>query len=107
VPQRGKTPLHSAAEGGSEAVVGALLMAGADKDAKDEVKGGQGAGRVRGVSVWFAVILFGLVWNGTISSRCVLYDSMLLLPSEIESDLYGVIASSCLTHSTFSVAIFV
>ena len=46
VPQRGKTPLHSAADYGSEAVVGALLKAGVDKEAKDEVKGG----RVQGES---------------------------------------------------------
>ena len=94
VPQRGLTPLHSAAgtpwpRRGHEAVVGALLMAGADKDAKDEVKGGQGAGRVGGVSVWFAVILLGLIWNGMISSKCVLYDSILLLPSEIKCNFLG------------------
>ena len=44
--QNGKTPLHEAAGRGSEAVVGALLVAGADKDAKDEVWGG----RVQGES---------------------------------------------------------
>ena len=37
--QHGKTPLHLAAANGSEAVVGALLMAGADKDAKKKVGG--------------------------------------------------------------------
>ena len=44
--QHGKTPLHLAADDGSEAVVVALLVAGADKDAKDEVRGG----RVQGES---------------------------------------------------------
>jgi len=44
--QHGRTPLHFAADYGSEAVVGTLLVAGADKDAKDEVSGG----RVQGES---------------------------------------------------------
>ena len=44
--QNGRTPLHLAAEEGHAAVVGALLAAEADKDAKDEVRGG----RVQGES---------------------------------------------------------
>ena len=40
VPQRGRTPLHLAAYYGHAAVVGALLAAKADKEAKDQVKGG-------------------------------------------------------------------
>ena len=38
--QDGKSPLHSAARHGNEAIAGALLKAGVDKDAKDKVKGG-------------------------------------------------------------------
>ena len=45
--QDGGTPLHSAAWMGHEAFVGALLMAGADKEAK-EVRGGRVQGEVRG-----------------------------------------------------------
>jgi hypothetical protein len=50
MPQSGTTPLHMAAEEGHAAVVGALLAAKADKEAKDQVRGGgmqgeSGAGR--------------------------------------------------------------
>lgn len=38
--QRGKTPLLLSALSGCEAVVDVLLAAGADTDAKDEVRGG-------------------------------------------------------------------
>ena len=38
--QDGTTPLMFAAKKGHEAIVGALLKAGADKDAKDEVRRG-------------------------------------------------------------------
>ena len=50
--------LHSAAGKGLKAIVGALLVTGADKEAKDEVKGGGGPGRVGAGSVWF--VLFWL-----------------------------------------------
>ena len=63
VPQGGKTPLHWSARRGNGAVVGALLEAGADKEAEDKVTGGQGAGRVGGGSVWFVGFLFWFVWN--------------------------------------------
>ena len=40
VPQDERTPVHVAANQGHAAVVGALLAAKADKEAKDQVKGG-------------------------------------------------------------------
>jgi len=40
VPQRGQTPLHAAAQRGHEAIVRALLKAGADKETKTPVGGG-------------------------------------------------------------------
>ena len=40
VPQNGETPLHLAAVSGHEAIVGAILKAGTDKDAKDQVRRG-------------------------------------------------------------------
>ena len=49
----GKTPLHLAAQEGQAAIVAALLAAGADKDAKDEV-------RWRGCRVSRG--RFGVVW---------------------------------------------
>ena len=55
VPQFEKTPLHLAAEDGHAAVVGALLAAKADKEAKDWVRGGAVAGRVGGGSVWYGL----------------------------------------------------
>jgi hypothetical protein len=42
-PQRGTTPLHRAAIEGHPAVVEQLLAAGAAVDAKDQVRGEQGA----------------------------------------------------------------
>ena len=41
--QDGKMPLMLALDKGHEAIVGALLAAGANTEAKDEVKGGGGA----------------------------------------------------------------
>ena len=103
VNQCGQTPLHLAVDKGREAVVGALLKAGADKDAKDKVSGGRVLGQswaVRCDLNWF-----GLIRNGMIFSRSVVYVSMLLLPSELERDFQpsGVIRSSCLTHKSIIV----
>jgi len=71
--QSGTTPLHSAASQGQEAVVGALLKAGVDKEAKERVRGGgvQGeSGAVRCDLNWV-----GLIWNGMIFSRSVRCES--------------------------------
>ena len=55
VPLAGQTPLQWAAEIGHAAVVGALLTAEVDKEAKDEVRGRGVAGRVGGGSVWYGL----------------------------------------------------
>ena len=54
VPQDGNTPLHLAADNGHAAFVGALLAAKADKEAKENVRGGGGcrASRGRAGVVW-------------------------------------------------------
>ena len=48
MPQFGSTPLHLAAERGRAAVVGALLAAKADKEAKTRVRGQGGCRASRG-----------------------------------------------------------
>ena len=88
--QYGQTPLHLAADRGSEAVVGALLVAGADTDAKGEVIGGGGCkasrGQIRCGSYLFRLCRFEQLYlfrlcrferlcvsfRGIISSRSVL-----------------------------------
>jgi len=42
--QDGSTPLHRAADGGHEAMVEQLLVAGSSVDAKDKVRGGGARG---------------------------------------------------------------
>ena len=53
--QDGRTPLHRAAEGGSEAVVRALLECKADLKARDEVRNGRGCGLRLRVRVEFGI----------------------------------------------------
>ena len=73
--QDGKTPLHEAAgfsegpfqeEKAHEAVVGALLKAGAAKDAKDKASGG----RVMGESI--ISLLYVRIWIRILHSRKIL-----------------------------------
>ena len=58
MPQEKSTPLQLAAEMGHAAIEEALLAAGADKDAKGQVRRGKGAGRVGGDSVWLLLVSF-------------------------------------------------
>ena len=55
VPQSGDTPLRLAAYNGDAAVVGALLAANADKEAKGQVRRRGDAGRVGGGSLWYGL----------------------------------------------------
>ena len=68
VPQHGLTPLHHAAVLGEWAPVEALLAARANKEAKDDVRGGRGGVQARPVSRGRVVLLewfgFGLDWIG-------------------------------------------
>ena len=71
--QSGTTPLHSAASQGQEAVVGALLKAGVDQDAKDKVSGERVLGQSWAVRCDLNWV--GLIWNGMIFSRSVRCES--------------------------------
>ena len=57
-PQEGVAPLHLAVTNGHEAIVGALLKAGADKESKNLVGGGRVQGESGAVLCGFVSVRF-------------------------------------------------